>query len=269
MKEIKIHKFALIKFIYGVIISVFLISVFLPYFSKSYVFPPPPLDPIIFFPPRLYFGYIEMIYGGWPGLILAVISILILKPERKSISLIIGILGFSLILINLMIRPIIQDIDIEFGFYLSLVSGIGLVGINIFAFISREGIIYLFSDEEWKRETIVKATPTVSKSKEIEEISWEKKEYIKTQTIDYIKKMQLKSKELSFYDIISKTGITSKTLEKVVADMISNKEIHAQVRDFIIFFKKISETTRKEELQKISNDLKQKMSEIITGIRGK
>jgi len=262
MKEIKIHKFVMIKLIYGVLIAVFLISVFLPYFSKSYVFPPPPLDPIIFFPPRLYFGYIELIYGGWPGLILAVISILILKPEKKSISLIIGILGFSLILINLMIRPIMQNVDIEFGFYLSLVSGIGLVGINIFAFISREGIIYLFSDEEWKKETIMKTTPTVSKSTGKEEISWEKKEHIKTQAIDYIKKMQLKSKELSFYDIISKTGIERNTLEKLVAGMISKKEIDARERDFIIFFKEISEDKKEKELTKMRDDLQKKMSEI-------
>ena len=216
MKEVKIHKFNLIKLIYSVLIAVFLISVFLPYFSKSYVFPPPPLDPIIFFPPRLYYGYIELIYGGWPGLILAVISILILNPERKSKSLLIGVLGFSLILINLMIRPIIQTITIEFGFYLSLVSGIGFVVMNILAFISTDGLVFLISDKRWKEETIVKITSTKKKTKEKEAISWETKEHIKTQTVDYIKKMQLKLKELPFYEIISKTGINRETLEKIV-----------------------------------------------------
>jgi len=263
MKEVKIHKFNLIKLIYSVLIAVFLFSVFLPYFSKSYVFPPPPLDPIIFFPPRLYYGYIELIYGGWPGLILVVISILILKPERKSISLIIGILGFSLILINLMIRPIIQTITIEFGFYLSLVSGIGFVVMNILAFMSRDSLVFLISDKRWKEETIVKITPTKKKKKkEREEISWEKREFIKTQTIDYINKMQLKSKELTFYDIISKTGINRDDLEKIVGEMISNKEINAQVRDFIIFFKEISKDRKEEELQKIRDNLQRKMSEI-------
>jgi len=263
MKEVKIHKFNLIKLIYSVLIAVFLFSVFLPYFSKSYVFPPPPLDPIIFFPPRLYYGYIELIYGGWPGLILVVISILILKPERKSISLIIGILGFSLILINLMIRPIIQTITIEFGFYLSLVSGIGFVVMNILAFMSRDSLVFLISDKRWKEETIVKITPTKKKKKkEREVISWEKREFIKTQTIDYINKMQLKSKELTFYDIISKTGINRDDLEKIVGEMISNKEINAQVRDFIIFFKEISKDRKEEELQKIRDNLQRKMSEI-------
>ena len=197
MKEVKIHKFNLIKLIYSLLIAVFLISVFLPYFSKSYVFPPPPLDPIIFFPPRLYYGYIELIYGGWPGLMLVVISILILKPERKGKSLIIGVVGFSLILINLMIRPVIQTITIEFGFYLSLVSGIGFVVMNILAFMSRDGLVFLISDKRWKKETIVKTTPTINKTKEREVISWEKREFIKAQTIDYINKMQLKSKDIN------------------------------------------------------------------------
>ncbi len=74
--------------------------------------------------------------------------------------------------------------------------------------------------------------------------------------------MQLKSKELTFYDIISKTDINRDDLEKIVAEMILNKEINARVRDFIIFFQKISEDKRKEELQKIKNDLQQKMSNI-------
>ena len=94
MKEIKIQKFTLIKLIYSVLIVIFLISVFLPYFSKSYAFPPPPAEPLISFT-RPYYGYVELIYGGWPGLIFAVISILILKPERKGVSLIIAVIGFS------------------------------------------------------------------------------------------------------------------------------------------------------------------------------
>jgi len=253
MKERQILKFTLIKLIYIILIVVFLISGFLPYFSKYYAYPPTT---------NYYYGYIELIYGGWPGLILALISILILNPERKGRSLIMGVIGFVLILISLMIRPIIQNITIEFGFYLSLVLSIGLIVINIFAFISNEGAIFLFSDKTWKKETIVKTTPTIVKKKEKEAISWEKREHIKTQTIDYIKKMQLKLKELPFYEIISKTGVNREDLEKIVGDMISSKEINARVRDFIIFFKEISIDKREEELQKIRNDLQQKMSEI-------
>lgn len=261
MREIKIQKFNLIKLIYIVLIVVFLISVFLPYFSKTYAYPPPPAEPLISYI-KPYRGYIELIYGGWPGLILAVISIIILNPERKGRSLIIGVIGFSLILISLMIRPIIQTITIELGFYLSLVLSIGLFVINVIAFKSREGLVFLISDKHWKRETIVKTTPTIVKKKEKEVISWEKREFIKSQTIDYIKKMHLKSKELPFYEIISKTGVNREDLEKIVGEMISNKEINARVRDFIIFFKEISEDRREEELQKIRNDLQQKMSEI-------
>ena len=258
MKEIKIQKFTLIKLIYSILIVVFLISVFLPYYSKSYAFPPPPAEPIISYT-KPYLGYIELIYGGWPGLILAIISIVILNPERKGKSLLIGGLGFALILINLMIRPTIQTITIEFGFYLSLVFSIGLFIINVFAFISKEGIVSLISD---KREPIVKIKPTIAKQKEIQGTDWEKKEFIKTQTIDYIKEVALKSKELPFYDIISKTGIERKNLDKVVRDMISDKEINARVRDFVILFKRIPKEKREEEPDKIKKDLQKKMSEI-------
>ena len=263
MKEIKIQKFTLIKLIYGILIVVFLISVFLPYYSKTYApFPPPPATPLFGGYTSLYMGYDVLIYGGWPGLILAGISIIILNPDRKGKSLLIGGLGFSLILINLMIRPIIQTITVEFGFYLSLVFGIGFFIINIFAFISKEGIISLFSDKRWKREPIVKIKPVKIKQKEIEGIDWEKREFIKNQTIDYIKKMHLKSKELPFYEIISKTGIDRNDLTKIVSEMINNKEINARVRDFIIVFKEISKDKREEELQKIRNELQHKMSDI-------
>jgi len=261
MKEIKVGKFILIKLLYGVLIVIFLISVFLPYYSRYYAFPPPPADPIVYYT-RPYFGYNELIYGGWPGLILTIISIIILNPERKGKSLLIGGVGFSLILINLMIRPAMQTITIEVGFYLGLVIGISLFVINIFAFKSKEGEISLISDRGWDREPIVTTTPTINKMVEMVEVSWEEKEIIKTQTIDYIKKMQLKVKELPFYEIITNTGIDRDDLKKVVSDMRSNKEINAQVRDFVIIFKEIPKGSREEELEKIRNDLQQKLSEI-------
>jgi len=258
MKEIKIQKFTLIKLIYSILIIVFLISVFLPYYSKSYAFPPPPAVSIISYT-KPYLGYNELIYGGWPGLILAIISIIILNPETKGKSLLIGGLGFALILINLMIRPTIQTITIEFGFYLGLVFSIGLFVINIFAFVSKEGIVSLISD---KRDPIVKIKPTIAKQKEIQGTDWEKKEFIKSQTIDYIKKMQLQLKELPFYEIISKTGIDRKDLDKIISDLISKKEINARVRDFVILFKKIPKEKEEEEPDKIKKDLQKKMSEI-------
>lgn len=52
--------------------------------------------------------------------------------------------------------------------------------------------------------------------------------------------MQLKSKELPFYEIILKTGIDRNDLEIIVTEMIMKKEVNAQVRDFILIFKKIS-----------------------------
>ncbi len=86
----------------------------------------------------------------------------------------------------------------------------------------------------------MKIKPDKIKKDEIVRINWEKKKFIKTQTIDYIKKMQLKSKELPFYEIILKTGIDRNDLEIIVTEMIMKKEVNAQVRDFILIFKEIS-----------------------------
>ena len=86
----------------------------------------------------------------------------------------------------------------------------------------------------------MKIKPDKIKKDEIVRINWEKKKFIKTQAIDYIKKMQLKSKELPFCEIILKTGIDRNDLEIIVTEMIMKKEVNAQLRDFILIFKEIS-----------------------------
>ncbi len=86
----------------------------------------------------------------------------------------------------------------------------------------------------------MKIKPDKIKKDEIVRINWEKKKFIKTQAIDYIKKMQLKSKELPFCEIILKTGIDRNDLEIIVTELIMKKEVNAQVRDFISIFKEIS-----------------------------
>jgi len=86
----------------------------------------------------------------------------------------------------------------------------------------------------------VKIKPDKIKKDEIVRINWEKNFFFKTQAIDYIKKMQLKSKELPFCEIILKTGIDRNDLEIIVTELIMKKEVNAQVRDFISIFKEIS-----------------------------
>ena len=238
-------------------------SVFFPYYSITYVYPPPPAPPINSYT-KPYFGYIELIYGGWPGLILIVISLIILNPERKGKSLLVGGVGCVLIIINLMIRPSIQSITINLGFYIGFIFCIGFFVINVFAFISKEGIISLKRIKEGKMEPKTKIKKVKIKKEEEADvgIDWEKRELAKKQAIDYIKKMHLKSRELPFYKIISKIGIDRNDLEKIVGEMITNKEINAKVTDFVIIFKKISEEKREEELNKNKRELQQKMSEI-------
>ena len=86
----------------------------------------------------------------------------------------------------------------------------------------------------------MKIKPDKIKKDEIVRINWEKNFFFKTQAIDYIKKMQLKSKELPFCEIILKTGIDRNDLEIIVTELIMKKEVNAQVRDFISIFKEIS-----------------------------
>ena len=290
MTEIRIQKFTFIRLIYGIIIIIILISAFLPYYSEfHHPFPTPPEDPIYVGYFTYYMGYVALIFGGWVGFALGIISIILMSPERKRKALLFGGTGFLLIIISLMIYPSIissnqvspNPITFASGFYLCLIFGIGSVGTNIFAFVSKEGELRFqrvksskIKEEKVKPEKLkqAKAKPMKRKTVEIEPIEikqevlvgtdWEKKEFIADKTIDYIKTMQFKTKELPFFDIISKMGIKREALETIVDDMISNNEIDARVRDFVIIFKEISKEKREEGLKKIKNSLQQKMSDI-------
>ncbi len=290
MTEIRIQKFTFIRLIYGIIIIIILISAFLPYYSEFHPpYPPPPQTAIHEGYFTHYMGYKPLIFGGWVGFALGIVSIILLSPERKRKAFLFGGTGFLLIVISLMVYPSIissnqvspNPITFASGFYLCLIFGIGSVGTNIFALVSKEGELRFqrvksAKMKEAKAKPVkvkqVKAKPMKSKTVEIEPIElkqevligtdWEKKEFIADKTIDYIKTMQFKTKELPFFDIISKMGIKREALETIVDDMISNNEIDARVRDFVIIFKEISKEKREEGLKKIINSLQQKMSEI-------
>ena len=76
MTEIRIQKFTFIRLIYGIIIIIILISAFLPYYSEFHPpFPTPPEDPIYVGYFTHYMGYIALIFGGWVGFALGIISI--------------------------------------------------------------------------------------------------------------------------------------------------------------------------------------------------
>ena len=164
MKEIKMKKFIIIKLIYIVLIIIFLISAFLPYYSKYYPqFPLPPAPPIIPSTTIYYAGYRELLYGGWPGLAFLVVSVLLLNFGKKDKALIVGALGCALILINIIISTSYWARTLESGFYIGLIFDIGLIGINIFAFVTEESV--LVRDVEFqpiiKPKTKLRAKPVV------------------------------------------------------------------------------------------------------------
>ncbi len=296
MTEIRIQKLTFIRLIYGIIIIIILISAFLPYYSEFHPpYPPPPQTAIYDGYFTYYMGYLALIFGGWVGFALGIISIILMSPERKRKALLFGGTGFLLILISLMIYPSIissnqvspNPISFASGFYLCLIFGISSVGTNIFAFVSKEGELRFQRVKSGKikeakvkpvKEKQTKVKPTKRKTLEIEPIEimqeavigtdWEKKEFIADKTMEYIKTMQFKTKELPFFEIISKMGIKREALETIVDDMISNNEIEARVRDFVIIFKEISKEKREEGLKKIKNSLQQKMTEIDELING-
>ena len=286
MKEFKMKKFTVIKLIYVVLIVIFLISAFLPYYSKYYPqYPPLPASPVIPSTTRYYIGYLELLYGGWPGLILLVISVLLINFGIKDKALIVGGVGCALIIINIIISTSYWTRTIESGFYIGLIFNIGLVGINVVAFVSEDSVLGRDVEFEQLEEPKIKKAirkPKIKlRSKAVEEVEtveitqeavfgteWEKKQFVEKQAIDFIKSAQLQLKELPFFKIISKTGIESKALNTLVNELIANKEINARVRDFVLIFKEITKEEKEKLTEKIQGELQQKLSDIDIIIKG-
>ena len=76
MTEIRIQKFNFIRLIYGILIIIVLISAFLPYYVEHHPPYPSPENPIHEGYTTQYMGYIALIFGGWVGVALAIISII-------------------------------------------------------------------------------------------------------------------------------------------------------------------------------------------------
>jgi len=283
MRTINLQKTTLIRLIFAVLILISLLSLTFIYYSKTYVYPLPPAVPL-YTDTIYYWGYTEFIYGGWIGLILIVVSVVLLSPERKKKAFMVGSLGCALIGINLVIRTFFQSITIQPGFYIGFIFWIGLCVVNGYAFISLEGEVTFRRVKSTKIKLPkiklpkiklpkiklpkikrgIKSKPVKLKKEEEEEDSrtyWRNREGIIIKTIAYIKEKQLKREELPFFKITSKTGISEKDLRSVVKDMISKKEIDANVRDFLIIFKKVSEE-KAEELPILMEVLKEKLNEI-------
>ena len=265
MRSIKLQKSNLIRLIFATLILILLLSLTLVYYSKTYVYPLPPAVPL-YTDTTYYWGYIEFIYGGWIGLILIGVSVVLLSPERKKKAFIVGSIGYALIGINLVIRTFFQSITIQPGFYIGFVFWIGLCVVNGYAFLSVKGEVTFRRDKLpriklSKIKQVFKSKSVKIKKGEDSSEYWSNREKIIDKTIAYINEKQLKREELPFSKITSKTGIHEKDLRSVVKDMISKKEIDAKVRDFVIVFKKVSEEEA-EELPDLMEALEEKMIEI-------
>ena len=62
MRSIKLQNYILMRLIFAILILISLLSLILPYYSKTYVYPLPPADPL-YTDTTYYWGYIEFIYG--------------------------------------------------------------------------------------------------------------------------------------------------------------------------------------------------------------
>jgi len=268
MRTIELRNYNLIRLIFAFLILITLFSTVFPYYSKTYVFPPPPAIPL-YSSTNYFWGYIELVYGGWIGLILVIASVVLLSPERKKKAFIVGSLGCALIGFNLVIRTFFQSISIQPGFYIVFIFWIALCVVNGYTFLGVEVEVILKRDKPTKgillriKQTI-KSKPVETREEEKEEDSktyWSKREGIINQTITFIKEKQSKLDELPFFKITSETGIKQKDLSSVVKDMIASNEINAVVRDFVIIFMKVSEE-KEEELLNMKEAIEEKIAEI-------
>ena len=126
---------------------IFILSAIFPYYSETNLFPPSP-DPL-FTNTKTYEGYIELLYGGWIGIVLIAVSVLLFNPERKKKALIIGILGCVLIGFNLIFRTSIQTstmyqtITSQSGLYIGFTFWIALCAVTGYVVMEEEGLDFL------------------------------------------------------------------------------------------------------------------------------
>ena len=232
MRTIKLQKSTLIRLVFAIFISISLLSLTFIYYSKTYVYPPPPAVPL-YTDTIYYWGYTEFIYGGWIGLILIIVSVVLLSPERKKKAFSVGSLGCALIGIILVIRTFFQSFTIQPGFFVGFIFWIGLCVATGYAFLSTEGEVSFNGVKSTKIslpkiklqniKQIFKAKSGKMKEEEDSSTYWQNREEIIDETISYIKKKQLKQADLPFFKINSKTGIIEKDLRSVVKDLISKK----------------------------------------------
>ncbi len=248
MKGTGFQKMSVIRIGYVLILGVFVILAFFPYFSETFIYGPHSYTE--YFP-----GWFELIFGGWVGIGLIVFSVIRLNSQRVGKPIIFGISGCILILINLILRTLMLGITIEISFYLSFVFLFGLFAIN--------PLSYVFREKEVKAKPIPKLKKEKGKIEKVKKvgIDWDERELTKKQTIELIERLQLKTTELPYFKIISETGITREDLDPLVKEMISQNIINAKVRDYVILFEEISPEKREEELNKIKKEIQRKISQ--------
>ena len=260
MSRFEVQKLTTIKITYIAVTVAFIVSTLFSYYIRTFSYPPD-IEQTYTYPGTYMLTYVGWIgWFGWVGLLLTIVSIEFLHFVKILRAIIFGLAGSILVgisLIYIIFLSISQSNSqntFGFGFYLGFIVWFGILGINIFLFTQRE------EKEPIKAAPTIK-TKVVKERKEAIGVDWEKIEFARSQSIKLIEAMEAESKELTYIEIMKKTGITSKALESLVDEMLSNKEIHAQIRDFTIIFKaKKKPAKAKAVKQKTINKLEKKMS---------
>ena len=156
----KLSKFSIIRIVYGVILVVFIILAFFPYFSETYTYGPHTNT-------EYSFGYFELLFGGWVGIGLIGVSVILLNSQKIGKPLLFGITGCILILINLIVRTFILGMTIKISYYLNFILLISLFALNVLSFVFREAEVAIKPIPKKKRVKI-------EEPEEIK-IDWEKR----------------------------------------------------------------------------------------------
>ena len=260
MSRFEVQKLTTIKITYVTLTIAFIVSTLFSYYIRTFSYPPN-LEQMYSYPGTYMLTYVGWLgWFGWVGLLLTIISIEFLHFVKILRAIIFGLAGSILVglsLIYIIFLSFSQSNSqntFGFGFYWGFIVWFGILGINIFLFTQRE------EKDTIKAASTIK-TKVVKEKEEAIGIDWEKIEYARNQSIKLIKAMEAESKELTYIDIMKKTGITNKALERLINEMLSNKEINAKIRDFTIIFRAKKKIPKdKAAKQKAIKKLEKKMS---------
>ena len=138
----------LIRYIYFIFIFIFAISSILPYnISINFNW--------------VGLGILQLMYGGWIGLLIASLSIILLFYYKIKYSIAVQLIGYVLIGIDLIIVMLYkilipQEYDLGLGFYIGFISWIGLCVLTLIIFRFRKVEVQIKKKKEEFQERKIK-----------------------------------------------------------------------------------------------------------------